>query len=483
MQSFGQDTVLIRLVQADYLKYDKSLGEDIRRIIGDAVFEHDSAYLYCDSAYLNDANNSVQAFGNVHVESGDTLHLYGDRLDYDGNTRIAEVHDNVKLVDSTTTLTTDLLTYDRKKQVSSYFLGGRIIDPENELTSQIGYYYAGNNKFLFKKDVNLINEDYTMRSDTLIYYSDTKIAFFHGPTTIISDENTIYCENGWYDTHNDVSQFNENARFMNGEHSLQGDSLYYNRQLGYGQAFREVTMIDTSQNVVLKGNISEYYENKGFSYMTDSTTAIFIEDGDSLFMHADTLKATFDSTQKTENIFAFYRVKFYRTNLQGVCDSMIYSLKDSLISLYRDPVLWADVNQLTADSIKIKTDQEQIDSLFMYNSAFIVSEDLDTKFNQIKGRNMYGYFRDNELKKIYVSGNAETIYYLREEDKSLVGIQKAASSNMIIYMKDNEVFRINYIDAPDAIVYPENQMPEEEEKLKSFEWYKDRRPKNKYDIY
>ncbi|MCF8303437.1 MAG: hypothetical protein K9I94_09210 [Bacteroidales bacterium] len=483
IKGFSQDTAIVRLIEARYMKYDKQLGENIRRVIGDVIFEHDSAYLYCDSAYLNDARNSVEAFGNVHIESGDTLHLYGDQLDYSGNTKVAKVHGNVKLVDSTTTLTTEHLTYDRKTEVSRYYSGGKIVDPENELTSQIGHYYANDNKFFFKEDVQLVNEDYTMRSDTLIYYSDTQIAHFHGPTTIVSDENTIYCENGWYDTQNDVSQFNENARFINGEHSLQGDSLFYDRNRGFGQAFRNITMIDTSQDVVLKGHYSEYYENKGFSYMTDSTTAIFIEDNDSLFLHADTLKATFDSAQKLDNIYAYYKVKFYRNNLQGACDSMIYGLNDSLISLYRDPVIWAETNQLTADSIKIKTDQKNVDSLYMYNAAFIVSKDLEEKFNQIKGQNMFGYFKNNELKKIFVNGNSETIYYIRQEDNTLVGVQKAVSSNMIIYLRENEVFRINYIEAPDASVYPKNELPAEEEKLRNFQWLESRRPKSKFDIY
>lgn len=483
LSSFSQETTKILLDRADEWKYNKALGQDIQRIIGNVIMHHDSAYLYCDSAYLDETQNNVTAYGNVHVKLSDTLNLYGDSLYYDGDTKIARIKSNVKLIDNETVLTTDTLVYFRLLQIAQYDYWGKIVNDDNFLVSRHGYYHTDRKEFFFKHRVILINPQYTMHSDTLMYNTITKTAYFYGPSDITSKEDSIYCENGWYDTENDIARFSKKAIIYHGEQSLTGDSMYYERGTGYGQVFRNAILYDSIKDVILYGNYGEIHRDKEFAFMTDRALATLIDKKDSLFIHADTVRATFDSTQNINNVFFYYKVKFFRNDLQGMSDSMTYHGADSVITMYREPVIWSEKNQLTSDSVKLTIRNGQIDSLVMYSSAFIVSEDDTNKYNQVKGRDMIGYIRNNELYKIKVTGNAETIYFVREEDRTLIGINKAIASDMMIFLEDKEVRSITYMDKPVATLYPEKDISPFDLKLKGFKWITGKRPLSKEDIF
>lgn len=473
----------IKLIHADNLRYDEKLGKNIQRLIGNVKLLHDSTYLYCDSAYLDESNNSFTGFNDVHIDVNDTLDIFSRLLYYDGNTRVAELHDSVKLIDKRATLTTDVLIYDRKTRVARYFTGGKIVDEHNVLTSIKGYYYTNNNEAFFKDSVVLTNPDYVMNSDTLRYNTETEIAHFTGPTTITSEENLIYCENGWYNTKTDVSQFDENAYIQTPEQLIKGDSMYYDRTIDFGKAYDNVSITDTVHDFIISGHYGEFWKANGYSFVTDSTEAILIDRLDSLFLHADTLWVDFDSTQKAKRMHAYHQAKFFRYDLQGMTDSLIYDFVDSAIRMYKEPVLWSEENQLTSDSVHILITDNEIDSMVLYNTAFIISRDDTGTFNQIKGRQMTGYFMENDLRKVKVKGNSQTIYFVREEDGNLIGIQKILSSDMLIYLRENEIKTITYISQPKGSLFPERELTREELFIKGFNWYGDRRPLSRKDIY
>jgi lipopolysaccharide export system protein LptA len=472
----------IDLVSANSLEFDRSKGADVKQLIGDVILKHEDTYLYCDSAYLYTAKNSVKAFGNVHISSS-SVNIYSDMLTYDGNNKLAQMHNDVRLNDGSMTLKTEHLNYDTKNKVGNYSTGGKITDKGNKLTSRIGYYYADTKQFFFKDSVVLINPQYTMRSDTLMYNTGTEISYFYGPTTIVSDSNTIYCENGWYDTQNDIAQFNKHAYFKNKEQKLSGDSLYYNRILGLGKAFNNITVNDTVRDIILKGNYAEYYEKDGKTIMTDQALLIQNIDGDSLYLHADTLKAFFDSTRVGKQMYAYNNARFFKSDLQGVADSIYYSFQDSIISMYRVPILWTEDNQLSADTILILMKNKQIDRMELYSSAFIISQDDSAKYNQVKGKMLTGYFMNNELKKITVNGNGETLYYVRDELQKLIGINKAVSDYLLIYVKDREINTISFVTKPEATLYPEKDLAPADLLLKGFHWAELLRPISKDEVY
>ncbi len=483
--AFGQKKTKIRLVRAEQMQGKKSAGEELNIFVGNVVFEHDSAYLYCDSAVFNNAKNNLHAYDNVHIALSDTLNLYGDFLNYNGNTRVATVEGNVRLVDNDATLYTDRLIYERNTKIAYYTTGGHIVNEDNNLKSRLGFYYTDLKELRFKDSVVLTNPDYTLRSDTLLYNTLTEIAYISGPTTIRGENEFLYAEDGWYNTQTDETHLKINPHITYKEQYLAGDSIYYEKESGVGQVFGNVFMKDTVQDVVVTGNYADYRRKEGFAYATDSAVAVLIDGADSLFLHADTLRMTFDSTESPRDLLAYFKCKFYRPNLQGMCDSLVYSFTDSTISMYHDPALWTQANQITAKLIRIFSSGQQLDSMHIRNSSFIISidkYDLD-KYNQIKGKNMVGYFRNNELYLIKVEGNSETIYFVREDKGGLVGINKALASNMEIWVEERQISDIFYEESPDATLYPENEFPPEELRLRDFKWLGEYRPKRRADIF
>ena len=480
---FSQDTTKIWLEDARFWKFDKDINPDYQRIIGDVILRHDSIYLYCDSAFLNNVKNNVVAYGNVHVKVSDTLNIFGDSLYYNGNTKIARIKSNVKLIDNETILTTDTLVYNRNTQIAQYDYWGKIVNGRNVLVSKHGYYFTAKKEFFYKDKVILMNPDNVMRSDTLMFNTVTEVAYFLGPTNIKGKEDSIYCENGWYDTEKNIARFQKNGKVFHEDQVLSGDSMYYERETGFGQVFNNATLVDTVNKIVITGNYGEIQRKKGFAFMTDRAVAKFIDKKDTLFMHSDTIRATFDTNQHVKNIFCFHKVKFYRFDLQGMSDSLTWHSSDSSLTLFNNPVLWSYKNQLSADTIIIRMRNNQADSMIMRNSAFIISKDDSNKFNQVKGRDMIGYFINNDLYKIRVIGNAETIYFAREDDRTLIGINKAMASNMLIFLEENQLKTITYIERPTATLYPEKQISNYDLFLRDFKWVIERRPLSKNDIF
>jgi lipopolysaccharide export system protein LptA len=265
---------------------------------------------------------------------------------------------------------------------------------------------------------------------------------------------------------------------------LTGDSLYYDEKLHYGKAVNNVVMTDTVQDVIIKGNFAEYWQTKGYTLFTNKAAAIMGDKKDTLYLHADTLKATFDTTNnETKELLAYHNTRFFRNDIQGACDSLHYSFADSLISMYRMPVLWSGQNQITADTIRILTGENRLRKIYMNSTAFIVSQDTISSYNQIRGKNMVGHFVNNELTSIDVNGNAETVYYVREENKALMGVNKASGSRMRLDIKDTTIERIVYFDKPTGNMFPEKDVPADQRMLKGFSWRLTARPYNKDDIF
>lgn len=509
MEVNAQHVSKVEIINADSFEFDEDLGNGAKRLLGHVQFKQDNVLMFADSAYYYD-NNALDAFGNIHINQNDSVHLYGDYLKYNGNTKLATITGKVvTLRDKEMTLTTTQLDFNMQSNIGYYNKKGKIVTKENTLTSQNGYYYSSQKNLFFKKDVVLINPDYKMYSDSLRYNTITETAFFNGPTDIISNANRIYCENGWYNTKKDVAQFNKRAWLKNKEQKIHGDSLFYDSKNGYGKGIKNVEVLDSAQKLSIKGNFLEYFELAEKSIVTDKAVMIQYFKNDTLYLHADTLKATYDSTyfalkkqKETEEqnkvkgkkdskvkvqmedsvasahrlIFAYHKVKFFKNDLQGLCDSLAYSASDSLMRLFTKPILWSDANQLTAEFISIKLYDGKLYQLIMTNNAYIISQYDSLRYNQIKGKKMIGYFVENELRKIDVNGNGETVYYIKEEDGSLSGVNKAECSDMAIYIKNEKVEKLKMFKKPTGIMHPPQDVNPASMLLKDFAWYKEYRP-------
>jgi lipopolysaccharide export system protein LptA len=313
------------------------------------------------------------------------------------------------------------------------------------------------------------------------YNTETKITYFLEPTEIIGDSSYIYCERGWYNTETDISQLNQNALVRNTKQTVKGDSLYYEKHTGFGRAIENVEIFDKEQDIILQGERGIYYENSDYARLTEKAQFIQITSEDSLYLHADTLLSEID-TAGTKFIKAYYGVRIFKSNLQGRCDSLAYSFADSVIRLYEAPVLWSDENQITAEYIEIHTQNQQIKTMYLQNAAFIISKEDTSLFNQIKGKNMTCHFRDNELYRIDVRGNGQTVYYPTDSD-GVVGANKVECSDLNIYLTGGKVSTITFLKKPDGILYPLETAPKNELVLKGFTWLEHIRPMRKEDIF
>ncbi len=477
----AQKTEKIKILNSNSLEFSEKIGANVRRFLGNVIFEHNNTQMYCDSAYIFGGENTIYAYSNVHVNQDDSLHMYGDYLEYNGNTYQGKVRNNVTLNDNQITLATDSLNFNSQTNIVYYFNGGEILNDSNTMESNLGYYYSKKDLFFFKDSVVLITPDYKVETDTLKYNTKTEISYFLGPTDITNNDDYLYCENGWYNTNEKKFQFNKNAFYKNKGKILKGDSLYYDKNNGLGKAFVNVELIDTTQNITLKGNYAKYVKEPESFFITDSAILISVTNvTDSVFMHADTICSDYDSLNINKVIRAYNKVKIYKNDIQSVCDSLVFTQEDSVIILYNNPVVWSGENQVTADTMQIFTNDSKVDYIELNGSPYIISQEDTARYNQIKGKKMTVYVRDNQIYKVNVSGNGQTIYYTKDKNK-IVGINKSESSRLILYLKDKQIVRIVMLQKPDGTLFPLGDL--EETKLKGFKWLINNRPQNKYDIF
>lgn len=477
----------VYLLRADKLKKDAQ-HPDAQIVVGNVVFRHDSVYMYCDSAYYYDKINSFEAFSNVRMEQGDTLFLYGDRLYYDGLTQIAQMRMNVRMENRTTTLLTDSLNYDRIFNLGYFFDGGTMMDDQNVLTSEWGEYSPSTKMSVFYYNVKLENPQFTMLSDTLKYSTLTKVANIVGPSDIYSDNNYIYSESGYYDTQTGKADLYQRSVLTSDSKQLTGDSLFYDRNTGIGEAFSNIVMTDTLNKNMMLGDYGYYNEKLKSAFVTKNAVAIDYSQGDSLFLHADTLSMnTFhlDTDSMYREVKAYHKVRFYRTDVQGVADSLVFSSKDSCLIMYKDPVLWNENQQLLGEQINIYMNDSTIDWAHIINQALSVEQiPVDTTlFNQISGKEIKAYFEDGLMEKVEVIGSVRLVYYPMDSDSLLIGMNVSETSQLDIYLENQQLERMVMSPKSNGTLYPMSQIPLEKSHLDNFVWFDYIRPLNKKDIF
>lgn len=473
----------IEILNADTWEINDKIDKDLNRLLGNIKIKHNDAIMFCDSAYYYKTKNQVRAFSRVHILQGDTLNLYGNYLFYDGKSESAFVKGNVELINKETHLYTDSINYDLKNRIARYNNRGRITNADNVLTSIIGVYYVSDDLFHFKDSVKIVNPDYVMTADTMDYNTTSEIAYFTGPTKLIGDSINIYCEKGWYDTKKEVTTVWKNAMIDNRKQIVHGDSLFFNDSTGFGESFGNVVIEDTTNKMIIQGNYAWYYKQSERFMVTDRAMFIQFSKSDSMFLHADTISAITVSDTSASGyrlMRAYYGCRVFSKDLQAVCDSLSYSFRDSVIRLYTYPVIWSEENQLTSDSMAVFTKNRQTDRLELYNAAFIVSQVDTIRYNQIKGRSLTGFFKNNELYKIDIKGNGESVYYLLDGE-NVAGRNESKCANIEVLFAEGKVSDIFEYQNSEGFIDP--PLPAKPVRLDGFKWLNTLRPKEKSDIF
>ena len=506
---------LVFLEHSETLSFDEARLPDVQILKGNVCFRHDSVLMYCDSAYFFEKKNSLHAFGHVHLLQGDSIEGFGDVLYYNGNTKLARFRRRVRLIhNKSTTLRTDSLNYDRARDVAYYFSGGTIEDSLNVLTSRKGEYTPNNHQAIFRGEVELVNPNFVLTADTLYYNTESYQADLVGPTQIIyEEETTILSSNGWYNTQTEKSKLLDRSRIIHSDGmTLTGDTIYYDKAIGFGQVFGHMQSTDSTNQKTLYGNKGEVWEGSNNGYVTDSAMVVDWSDSTMYtYMHADTLfteeipyriyqlipkdSILVDSVWQVpapdtlwkdttyQQLRAYYHVRIYREDIQSVCDSVRYHGRDSIISLYGNPVCWNGSNQVSADSIHIYIQNGEIDYLHGIGNTIAIKQEGEEEFDQLAGKEMLAYVRDGDIHLIDVNGNAETVFYPREEDGTYIGVNKTQSSFVKLYLENRQIHHVVFTTASSGVMIPFNQASPGERYLTTFFWAEDERPQQPGDIF
>jgi lipopolysaccharide export system protein LptA len=486
---------VINILGADYFGDDEG-NLNVAKFVGNARFSQDGVFMRCDVGYLETKLQYLKAVGNVIVNEGDSLYLYGDSLDYDGETKIAIVRGNVRLEKGDMTLSSSSLLYDLNTNIAYYTNGGTVVSKKNNntLTSTKGYYYSNSQQLSFKENVVLTNPDYTMTSDTLDYNEVSEIAYFSGNTFIKGEGNLIFCKDGYYDTRNDISEFNQDAYLISDGHKIEGQKLYYDRNTGFGKALRKVTLTDTANKVIVKGDYATRNEITHTSFVTGNTLVNkWFEEGDTLFLSADTIKIVKNELTKKNSMYCYHSVRFYKKDIQGVCDSMVYLQSDSVLQMFQEPIIWSENSQMNGDTIYIHLANNKIDELRFRRNSFIIDAvsffDSITKslvytkqYDQIKGKNITGLFSKDSIRKVIVTGNGQSIFFTGEDGKRKQGLNRIDCSDIEIRFEKNKIDEILFIKEPAGKLIPIQDVKSEDEKLKGFMWKIELKPFSKNDL-
>ncbi len=463
-------------------------------------FIHKGVNMWCDKAIYYEDQDYIEAFSNVNMKQGDSINMVAKYVEYSGKTELAFAQGDVVLTEPQSVLTTDKLYFDRTRQLAYYNTNGEVVrDSSGTITSQIGRYYMNAKKYQFTKDVVLVNPDYTLNTDRLDFFPDNGHAYLYGPSTIVGETSEVYCERGFYDTNNDIGYFQRNAKIDYESRTVEGDSLFFDRNRSFASATNNITVTDTINNSIVRGHYAEVWRDKDSLFITKRALAITVQEKDSVYLHADTLMVTGKEDNRITR--AFYNARLYKSDLAGKADSIHVNHQTGLtqfinldrfsstdaFAIARKPVLWNIDNQMTGDTIHLISDvkTEKLDSLKVFNNAFLVSKDTISEdgYNQIKGQRLIGLFRENELYNVDIIKNAETIRYMRNDKNELIGIQKSKSGSINIQIVEKAIEEVRFINQIDGNIFPESEFPKSGRRLRGFDWRGEERPISVEDLF
>jgi len=482
---FAQKQSKIKVENSDFVDINEIELPNATLLTGNVRVMHDGIVMTCNKAYYFKDENYIKAFGNVEMVQGDTLYLNSKYAEYNGNVKKAFATGDVVMQSPESKMSTDTLSFDRNSQEAFFNNYGTIINKNNTLKSNAGRYYVTAKKYQFLTSVVITNPEYTIKSNHLDYYTTQGDSYLYGPSTITGKNNFIYTENGYYNSKKNIGNFKRKSYIKYKDRLIEGDSLYYDRKKEFASGTHNVKITDSINKAIIKGHYGEVYKNKDSLFITKHASVRYLIEKDSMFIHAKKIIVTGKTGER--KVIGFNNVRFYKTDLSGKCDSIYSDQKTALTKLIGKPILWNSENQMTGDVMHLigNNKTEKIDSLKILNNTFIISKDTIGKgYNQIKGLNLYGKFKENKLYQADVVKNTEVVYYMRNEKNELIGINKNLSSRINMIMDDkSKVETITFYDNVDGDIYPELDLPENARKLRGFEWRGDERIKNKEEIY
>lgn len=484
----------------------------IETIAGNVIIKEGLTTFYCDSAIINRKTNIVEAFGNIHINDNDSIHTYSQYLRYVGNERVAYLQKNVKLTDKKGVLLTDELVYNLRTGIATYKNGGRITNERTVLTSDDAQYIADTKDVYFKRNVHLKDPDRDIWTDSLLYNLHTNIATFIAPTHIVGKDGTVIdTKSGTYNMKTGEAIFFDRTSFRDSTHFGIADKVAYDKNSGTIQMEGNAKLVDSVNQVIVFGN-QIFIDSKRNSFLaTRKPVMILYRDGDSTYVAADTLYSglrKYDSLERkvitqTDTLhrtlaidagksadtsiryfMGFHHVRIFNDSLQAVSDSLHYSTSDSTFKLFGQPIAWNGSSQVTGDTMYMYTERQKPKRLYVFYNSIIINKTNDGLFNQIGGRTLNGYFKEGQIDYVRVKGTpAESVFYPQDDDSAYIGMNRTSGDLIDIFFVNKELNKVKFVNNVDGVLYPMQQTPDDQKRLKSFKWLDARRPKNKLELF
>lgn len=480
-------------------------GEDYQILTGNVEFRKGGMFMYCDSAHFYDATNSIEAFGNVHMEQGDTLFVYADELVYTDSTQLAVLYanpgKNVRLINRDVELKTTVFNYDLGIDLGYYEVGGELTDKQNRLTSRYGEYCPTTAEAVFTDGVQLtsLRDADTLRifSDNLYYNTHTHVAELDVPSVITNKDGKIFTDSAIYNTETSFANlFHRSLVVTKNNNTLTGDSIFYDRKNGIGEAFGNMILTDSVNNLILTGEYGYYDEISDSSLVTGKALVREFSQGDTLHLHSDTIRSyrliyerpakdslSMGYVDTTHYIIAAHHVKFFRTDMQGICDSLTFEQKDSMLYMNHHPIVWSDNRQIFGNIIQIHLNDSTIDYAQLPEFGFMAEEIEPGYYQQLTGKEIFATFNGGHLRKLDVSGNVQAISFPEESDSTYNKVVSLESSYLTATFINNNVEKMKCMPQTSSVITPLYLAKRSQLFLQQFKWYPNLRPSSPEDVF
>jgi lipopolysaccharide export system protein LptA len=475
----------LKLISTDFTTHNENEIPGAIILTGNVQFEHDGANIYGNKVYFFQKEQYIKVFGNVRLIQGDSVNIVGNYAEYNGKDNLAFIADQVNLRSKESNLVTDTLFYNRNTQQAYYNNNGTITSGQNILKSKNGTYDVNAKKFIFRTNVDVKSPNSTIDTNHLDYYENSGHAYVFGPSWITqSNGDKLYTENGFYDTKNDIGRIGKNGKILFDNKIIEADKLFYDKKKNFAKAENNIKVTDTINNMVATGHYAEVYKNQDSMYLTKKALIKTVVEKDTMYLHGKQIVVTGPENNRVAR--AYNNVRIFKSDLSGKCDSIYSNQSEGITKMIKNPVIWSQGSQITGDVIYLLSDKnkEQMDSIKVLNNAFIIQKDtIGTGYNQMKGIDLFGKFKDNKLNIVDLVKNTESIYYMYTDDQELVGIEKAICSKIRLEIENNEIQNVIRYVKPESEIYPEADLPPSSRFLKGFKWRGDEEIKSLEDIF
>lgn len=497
----------------------------IQKLIDSVGLQQGSTIMHCDSAYLNLLTNNLEAFGNVKITQPGGTQVTSDYLRYTGNKKLAYLKGNVALTDGKNSLWSEELTYDVGTKTGVYTNGGTLQSDATTVSSNEGTYNLNSKDAHFKGEVYISDPKYNVTSEDLGYNTETKLVRFFGPSVVTNEKSELRTSNGTYDSKREIAHFTSRSSIQNASQYIEADNLDYNKPTGWGIAKGNVVAIDTQNHSTLWSGYASYNEISRKLFARIKPVLRNANGKDTLYIAADTFysaperqmkakesekmidsavaKKTRKSKKQTDIPVAtsteapadttapryyigFHHVRIWSDSLQGLCDSIAYLPRDSVMKMMGKPVAWSRESQITGDTLLLYLDTSRIKKLFVPNNALVVSRTGPAKaqlYDQVQGKTLTAFFKNNKVDYMIVFPAAESIYYPKDDHGAYLGVSQSEAERMKVYLKDNKIHRILLEQEPKQKMIPLDKANLPTMRLSRFQWLEDQRPKGKQELF